>query len=131
MFLDNTWRSSFDVGHEREDLLTFGAEGGEVNYYFINGPQPKAVVERYTALTGRTPLPPRWALGYNQCRYSYFPDARVRKLAADFRARKIPADVIWLDIHYQDNYKPFTWDAERFPDPRKLIDWLSNESQAR
>jgi alpha-glucosidase len=121
IFLDNTWRSTFDVGRERQDLLTFGADGGDLDYYFINGPQPKAVIERYTALTGRTPLPPRWALGYNQCRYSYYPDARVRKLAEDFRSKNIPCDVIWLDIDFQDNYKPFTWDYERFPNPKKLI----------
>jgi alpha-glucosidase len=127
IFLDDTWRSTFDVGRERQDLLTFGAEGGDLDYYFINGPQPKEVIERYTALTGRTPLPPRWALGYNQCRYSYYPDARVRKLADDFRSKDIPCDVIWLDIDFQENYKPFTWDRERFPDPKKLITDLGTQ----
>ena len=68
-------------------------------------------------MTGRMPLPPRWALGYHQCRYSYYPESRVRFIAHNFRERRIPADVIWLDIHYQDGYKPFTWDRERFPDP--------------
>ena len=121
LFLDNTWRSSFDVGRERGDLLTFGADGGDLDYYFIYGPHPKEVVQRYTQLTGRTPLPPRWALGYNQCRYSYFPEARVRQLANDFREKKIPCDVLWLDIHFQDNYMPFTWDKDRFPDPKKMI----------
>jgi alpha-glucosidase len=127
IFLDNTWRSFFDIGHERQDTLTFGAEGGDLDYYFINGPSPKQVIERYTALTGRTPLPPLWALGFNQCRYSYYPEARVRLLADTFRQKQIPADVIWLDIHYQDNYKPFTWDHERFPDPAKLISDLRNQ----
>jgi alpha-glucosidase len=121
IFLDNTWRSTFDVGRERQDLLTFGAEGGELDYYFINGPNPKEVVERYTALTGRMPMPPRWSLGYNQCRYSYYPESRVRLLANTFREKKIPGDIIWLDIHYQDSYKPFTWDKERFPDPKKML----------
>lgn len=121
IFLDNTWRSFFDIGRERQDLLTFGVEGGDLDYYFINGPDPKKVIERYTALTGRMPLPPRWAVGYNQCRYSYFPESRVRLLADTFREKKIPADVIWLDIHYQDNYKPFTWNHKRFPDPKKMI----------
>jgi alpha-glucosidase len=121
IFLDNTWRSFFDIGHRNPGFLTFGAEGGEVNYYFINGPDPKKVVERYTALTGRMPLPPLWSLGYNQCRYSYYPEARVRLLADTFRVKQVPADVIWLDIHYQDNYKPFTWNHERFPDPKKMI----------
>jgi len=121
IFLDDTWRASFDVGRERPDLLTFGAVGGDIDYYFINGPEPKKVIERYTSLTGRMPMPPRWALGYNQCRWSYYPESRVRLLADTFREKKVPADVIWLDIHYQDGYKPFTWDHERFPNPKKMI----------
>ena len=121
MFLDNTFRSTFDVGHTSQGLMSFGAEGGELDYYLVYGPDPKRVIQRYTEMTGRMPLPPRWALGYHQCRYSYYPESRVRFIAQNFRERRIPADVIWLDIHYQDAYKPFTWDRERFPDPAKLI----------
>ena len=121
IFLDSTWRSFFDVGHDHSGLLTFGADGGDLDYYFINGPTPKEVIERYTDLTGRMPLPPLWSLGYNQCRYSYYPESRVRLLANTFREDQIPADVIWLDIDYQDNYKPFTWNSSRFPDPKKMI----------
>jgi alpha-glucosidase len=121
IFLDNTWRTFFDVGREQARQLTFGADGGEADYYFINGPDPKKVIERYTALTGRMPLPPRWSLGYNQCRWSYYPEARVRLLADTFRAKRVPADALWLDIHYMDGYKPFTWDPDRFPDPAKMI----------
>lgn len=121
IFLDNTFRSFFDLGHESEDRLAFGAEAGELDYYFIQGPSPRQVVERYTALTGRMPLPPRWALGYHQCRYSYYPEAKVRFIADNFRMRRIPADVIWLDIHYLEGYNPFTWDRERFPDPARMI----------
>ena len=120
VFLDNTFRSLFDIGHESESRLSFGAEDGELDYYFIQGPEPKAVIERFTALTGRMPLPPLWALGYHQCRYSYYPEARVRWIADSFRLKRIPADVIWLDIHYQDGYNPFTWDQQRFPDPARL-----------
>src|SRR5205823_13076750 len=121
VFLDNTYRSNFDVGHQSEGVLSFGAEGGALDYYFIYGPDPKKVIERYTALTGRMPLPPLWSLGYHQCRYSYYPEKKVRFIADNFRERRIPADAIWLDIHYQDSYKPFTWDAERFPDPARLV----------
>ncbi len=124
IFLDNTHRTVFDVGRESQDLLSFGAAGGELDYYFIDGPSPKQVIERYTQLTGRAPLPPRWALGYHQCRYSYYPAAKVRDIADNFRKRRIPADVLWLDIHYQDGYRPFTWDRERFPEPKKLIEDL-------
>jgi alpha-glucosidase len=121
IFLDNTHRTHFDVGHTLPSLLSFGAEGGALDYYFIDGPTPKQVIERYTRLTGRISLPPLWALAYHQCRWSYYPEAKVRDIARNFRERKIPADVIWLDIHHLDGYKPLTWDHERFPDPAKLI----------
>jgi len=121
IFLDNTYRSSFDVGHSTAGVLSFGVDGGELNYYFIDGPTPKDVIRRYTELTGRMALPPLWALGYHQCRYSYYPESQVRFIADNFRERHIPADAIWLDIHYQDGYKPFTWDRERFPDPAGMI----------
>jgi alpha-glucosidase len=121
VFFDNTFRSHVDIGHTSHGLLSFGADGGELDYYFIYGPEPKRVIQRYTEMTGRMPLPPRWALGYHQCRYSYYPESRVRFIARNFRERHIPADVIWLDIHYLDGYKPFTWDRQRFPDPAKLV----------
>src|SRR4029077_13263970 len=121
LFLDNTSRSTFDIGHTSEGILAFGADQGELNYYFINGPTPADVVSRYTSLTGRMPMPPRWALGYHQCLYSSSPEPPVRFIAQTFRTRHIPADTIWLDIHYMDGFKPFTWDATRFPDPTRLI----------
>jgi alpha-glucosidase len=98
IFLDNTWRSWFDFGKTSRDAYSFGSDGGELDYYFIDGPQPKSVVQRYADLTGKTPLPPIWSLGFQQCRYSYFPEARVYQIAKTFRDKKIPADVIYLDI---------------------------------
>lgn len=127
VFLDNTYRTNFDIGHRTAGVLSFGAEGGALDYYFIYGPEPKKVIQRYTQLTGRMPLPPIWSLGYHQCRYSYYPESRVREIAENFRTRKIPADVIWLDIHYQDKYKPFTWDKKRFPDPAKMMSDLRKD----
>ena len=121
IFFDNTWRTNFDIGHQYNGLLSFGADGGELDYYFIDGPDPKQVIARYTQLTGRMPLPPLWALGYHQCRYSYYSESRVRFIADNFRERRIPADTIWLDIHYLDGFNPFTWDRTRFPDPPKLV----------
>ncbi|HEX9160733.1 MAG TPA: glycoside hydrolase family 31 protein [Thermoanaerobaculia bacterium] len=127
VFLDNTFRSNFDIGHQSQGVLSFGADGGALDYYFIYGPEPKKIIERYTTLTGRMPLPPLWSLGYHQCRYSYYPEQKVRFIAENFRMRQIPADTIWLDIHYQDKYKPFTWDPKRFPDPARMIGDLRKE----
>jgi alpha-glucosidase len=121
IFLDNTFRSNFDIGKEWRNVLSIGVENGALDYYFIDGPSPKQVVARYTELTGRMPLPPLWSLGFHQCRYSYYPESRVRFIAQSFRERRIPADVLWLDIHYLDGYNPFTWDRERFPDPARMI----------
>ncbi len=121
IFFDNTYRSSFDFGKASEAFYSLGAEGGELNYYFFYGPHPKTVLEEFTALIGRTPLPPLWALGYQQCRYSYYPESRVRELARTLRERKIPADVIYLDIDYQDGYRPFTINREYFPNFEGMI----------
>ncbi len=120
LFFNNTYKTVFDVGYKQPGLLEMEAASGELDYYLIYGPDPAAIVRRYTALTGRTPLPPRWALGYHQSRWSYFPEGRIRELAESFRARRLPAEVIHLDIDYMQGYRVFTWDAERFPDPARL-----------
>src|SRR5688572_13563871 len=124
LFLNNTFRSFFDMGKTSPDRYSFGANGGELDYYvFTGGKQrtPKKVLEDYTRLTGRTPLPPIWALGNQQSRWSYFPEKRVREIAEGFRKHRIPADVIYLDVDYMDGYRVFTWDKTRFPDPPKMI----------
>ena len=90
----------------------------------VEGDHPQGVVQRLAELTGRIELPPRWTLGYHQCRFSYYPDARVRAIAEEFRRRKIPCDGIWVDIHYMDAYKVFTFDPVGFPDPKATNDYL-------
>jgi alpha-glucosidase len=121
LFFDNTYRSVFDFGKESPDYFSFGAEGGELNYYFIAGPEPKKVIEEYTAMTGRTPLPPLWTLGYQQSRYSYYPESRAREIVKTLREKKIPADAIYFDIDYQQGNAPFTINREYFPTFEKMI----------
>jgi alpha-glucosidase len=121
VFFDNTYRSSFDFGKESADYFSFGAEGGELNYYFFAGPDPQKVVQEYTALVGRMPLPPLWSLGYQQSRYSYYPESRVREIAATLREKKIPADAIYLDIDYQQGNAPFTINREYFPHFEQMV----------
>ena len=124
---DNTFRSFFDFGHERTDRYTFGAPGGPLDYYVLYGPDPKQVLEGYAWLTGPSPLAPLWALGYQQSRYSYTPRAKVEEIAARLRADRIPSDVIWLDIDFQDRNRPFTVDPQTFPDFPGLIQKLAAE----
>ena len=120
MLLDNTWRASFDFGHGSPDTLAMSAPDGPIDYYVIAGPTLRDVVRRYTDLTGKAPMPPEWALGYQQSRYSYMSAAEVRQVAATLRANRIPTDVIWLDIDYQDRNRPFTVNTQTFPDLKGL-----------
>ncbi len=127
LYLDNSWRSSFDFGKESRDAYSFGSDGGELDYYFFLGPHPKQVIQEFTALVGRTPLPPLWTLGYQQARYSYFPEARVREVARTLREKRIPADVIYLDIDYQEGNRPFTVDRKLFPTFEDMISDLGQD----
>lgn len=127
LFFDNVYRSWFDLGKTSASSFSFGAEGGEMDYYFIPGPTPAEVLRRYARLIGPAPLPPRWALGYHQCRWGYKTAGRIRRLARDFRRRQIPCDALWLDIDYMDGYRCFTWHPKSFSRPERLLDELSRQ----
>lgn len=121
IFLHNSHRSYFDFDSARNGEMYFSAEGGEMDYFFISGPKLDDVARRYMQLTGVPELPPLWALGFHQCRWSYYPAERVKELAQEFRDRQIPCDAIYLDIDYMDGYRCFTWDKELFPEPTQVI----------
>jgi alpha-glucosidase len=127
IFFDNSFRSFFDFGHERANVTSFWASGGEMNYYFFYGPELMEVAEQFVDLTGKPELPPMWALGYHQCKWSYYPESQVREITAEFRRRKIPCDAIYLDIDYMDGFRCFTWDKEKFPEPKKMIKDLEKD----
>jgi alpha-glucosidase len=120
LFLDNSWRTAFDFGHVDETALTISAVDGPIDYYIIAGPSVADVVRRYTDLTGKAPLPPRWALGFQQSRYSYMSSDEVRQVAGRLRSEHIPADVIWLDIDFQDRNRPFTTNKATYADLKGL-----------
>jgi alpha-glucosidase len=120
IFLDNTYQTDFNFGASNNRFSSFGARGGEMNYYFIYHKRLADIITSYTWLTGRMPMPPLWALGYQQNRYSYYPEAEVMRIANTLREKRIPADGITLDIHYMDRYQLFTWNKARFPEPAKM-----------
>lgn len=121
IFLDNTYRSQFDFCKTNKKEVKMSVPGGEMNYYFIYGPELTSIAQQYMHLTGKPELPPKWALGYHQCRWSYYPQKRVYELAATFRKTKIPCDSIYLDIDYMQGYRCFTWNKKYFPNPKKMI----------
>ncbi|QNF35726.1 DUF4968 domain-containing protein [Adhaeribacter swui] len=127
MFFDNSFRSYFDFAAERSNVTSYWAMGGEMNYYFIYGPELVEVTAQYTNLTGKPELPPLWALGYHQCKWSYYPEQRVKEIAAGFRDRQIPCDAIYLDIDYMEGFRCFTWSKDRFPEPKRMVQELADD----
>lgn len=126
IFFDNTHKAYFNFGASNNRFSSFSADAGAMDYYLIYGSHVADIIKQYTYLTGRMELPPRWSLGYQQCRYSYYPDKEVLAVAKTFREKDIPADAIVFDIHYMDAYKIFTWDQKRFPDPKSLMQTLKD-----
>ena len=128
IFFDNTFKTSFDFAQERRNVTSFWAQGGEMNYYFIYGPKMQDVVANYTDLTGKPhALPPLWALGFHQCKWSYYPESNVKEVTNTFRNLKIPCDAIYLDIDYMDGFRCFTWDKNYFPDPKRMVKELEDD----
>jgi alpha-glucosidase len=116
VLFDSSWKAELSCAGG----ITFSAQGPAFPVLVIERGSPQGVLAALADLTGHMELPPRWALGYQQSRYSYEPEARVRAIAAEFRARKLPCDVIWMDIDYMDGFRIFTFDPVKFPDPLKL-----------
>lgn len=127
IFFDNTFRTFFDFCQERRNVTSFWAEGGEMNYYFVYGPQMQDVVTTYTDLTGKPELPPLWVLGYHQCKWSYYPESKVKEITSKFRELKIPCDAIYLDIDYMEGFRCFTWNKNYFPDPKRMVAELAED----
>ena len=127
IFFDNSFRTFFDFCSERRNITSFWAQGGEMNYYFIYGPEMSDVVAMYTDLTGKPhELPALWTLGYHQCKWSYYPEAKVKEVTDKFRELQIPCDAIYLDIDYMEGFRCFTWSSEYFPDPKRMVKELAD-----
>jgi len=125
IFWDNTHHSHFNLGQvENEDHYILESDAGEIDYYFFAGDSVPELVRAYTDLTGRMWMPPRWALGFQQSRWSYRSADEVMEVAGNFRKRRIPCDAIYCDIDYMDGYRVFTWNPKTFSHPRKMIQAL-------
>ena len=109
------------MGFSDEKYLFFGANEGNLDYYFINGKDIKEVVKNYTILTGRSPLPQMWTLGYHQSRWSYFTSKEAREIVNKYRELNIPLDAIHLDIDYMERYKVFTINKETYSDFDEMV----------
>jgi len=114
-----------DLGKQRPDALEYGAQGlRSLSYFVVTGQNQAEILDRYTALTGRQPLPPRWALGLIQSRFGYRSQAEMLRVASQMRRSGFPLDALVLDLFWfggTTRQGDFAWDAANFPDPAGMM----------
>lgn len=113
---DTSWESSLFMIRE----IIFKSKGPAFRVVVIEKDNPAEVLKTLADLTGKMELPPLWSLGYQQCRYSYYPQELAAGVADTLREHNIPCDVLWLDIHYMDQFKIFTFNPKGFNRPEDL-----------
>ena len=126
VFWDNPGKQVWDMGCTQDQSWQMSAATGELDVYLFLGPGLPQIVQSFTELTGRITLPPKWALGYQQSRYGYPTRKQIEDVALKFRQKKIPCDVLHLDILHMDEYRVFTF-GKTFPRPKELIRKLGKQ----
>ncbi len=127
LFIDYPGEIVFDIGFTDKSILEITIHSHDFDLYHWADKRWQEIVTSYLELTGGVYIPPKWAFGYQQCRWSYPDAASVRDIAAKFRQLGIPCDAIYLDIDYMQDYKVFTVNDERFPDfPDFVIELKDN-----
>ncbi len=112
---DSTYRGRLEL---TDDLIRFTFDGGPFPVLILEAPTPQDALRQLAALTGTSPLPPLWALGYQQSRWGYKDAAACLSIAKTMRERDIPCDVMWMDIDYMRGHRVFTFDPKGHPDPK-------------
>ena len=125
---DNTFRTRFDFGKEQDDYYFWSHDGGQLDYYLIPGRDPKEVLAKYLTLTGKNKLQQKWVYGFHQSRWSYYTPREVLETVDTMREHKLPLDGVFLDIDYMQNFRVFTFNRERFPDPKGLMKALGERN---
>ncbi len=125
IFFDNTYKTEFKFGSESGDFFSFEAPAGEMVYYFMFGNDHKEVIKNYIELTGKPIMPPKWALGFSQCRGLYTREDQAREIAAEFRKRQIPCDIIYQDIGWTEGLQDFDWRKNNYTNPKQMLKDLS------
>ena len=120
LYFDSGERLNMDLGQGEPGILSVVAPDGPLPLHVLPGPGLHEVVRQFTALSGRAPIPPPWALGYHQCRWGYRTEDEFRALAADFKRHDVPVSALWFDIDHTRGFRTMTWDPKTFPNPAAL-----------
>lgn len=105
------------------------SESGIIDAFFFMGPTSSDVFLQYSSLTGTTPLPPLFSLGYHQSRWNYIDEEDIANLDHEFDEHNIPVDVLWLDIEHTDGKRYFTWDSHKFRHPEEMLRNVSRKAR--
>lgn len=127
LFFDNTYKGRFDLGNSDPTKFSYTASSGELTYYLIAAPTIPEQLELYTWLTGRQPLPPKWAFGFIQSKFGYQNEIEARGIVQTMRQKQIPCDALVLDLYWYQNMGDLSWNLSAFPNPSQMVDdFLSN-----
>ncbi len=126
VLFDNPQKGYFDIASSEDDILEFGAIGGQMNYYLVAGADFEEINKNYTSLTGRQPLPPRWALGNLQSRMAYRTQEELEGIVNEMQAKDFPLDAVIIDFYwFGDSIKGglgnLKWYKKNWPEPEKMI----------
>jgi alpha-glucosidase (family GH31 glycosyl hydrolase) len=130
VFVDNSYRQDWAFNLSSSTQWRAVVNGGELDYYFVAGDSPAQVLDRYTQVTGRAPLPPRWALGYTQSKYGYRNWSQVYAARDAFRSNDLPCDVLVLDLYWfgqPNRMGSLTWNSNSFPNASNNLAALASE----
>lgn len=125
LFIDYPGRVIFDIGYLDKNELVITVCSGNFTAYVVSPAMDGAdgsdnhlysIVRQFRHIIGKSYVPPRWAFGYQQCRWSYMSADEVCGVVDSYRKRNIPIDAVYLDIDYMERYKDFTVNKETFPD---------------
>ncbi len=121
IYFDNTYPGRFQFGTGNPTTFSYSANGGELTCYLMAAPTVAAQLERYTWLTGRQPLPPRWALGFIQSRYGYHNETEASTMIQTMRQKEIPCDAIVLDLYWFIHMGDLLWNTSSWPQPSTMM----------
>lgn len=123
---DTTFRCDVDL--TQPNRIRFAAQGPEYPVIIIDADSPQEVSEALAELTGNVPMPPRWALGWQQSKWSYMNEPHARWVLDQYRNRSLPLDVVWFDIDYMFGFRVFTFDSADYPDVPGLDAYYESRS---
>ncbi len=129
LFINSTAKIIYQLGSESYISASFRVEDEQLDYYFIYGPSFKEILNRYTELTGKPPVPPKWSFGLWMSRCSYMSRKQLEDIGATLRKKKIPCDVLHIDPWWMKdkNFCDFEWDINKFPKPEEMLKELKKK----